>query len=350
MIYSGYQFCIGNLYAIIYFPTMYWLIGSEFMHTGGHNAFTIYPIINKSINYVGFLNCQYHVWNILHTIGHHQFTNILDKDFDLNIGTNFKIGDLKHVPGYRTHEEQEKKENYKVFWQQSILYIFPSLVTFALSLGKFQEYLVDKKIEYYELSDTICNEIFYDRYFTLLINVLFIFCYPLGILQGLFALIWAWNIHSFFFTTFTQISHLNEHSMVEVDKYKKKKDIEKVEWAIHQMLTTTDYSPDSLFARIFSINLNYQIVHHLFPSIHPVHFPDIRKLLIPIAKKYDIDYEKRSSQTFCEAITNYYNWIYKLNEDDTKKVLCIRKSYIYGIIGTISTFTTTVILPYYLLF
>ena len=138
--------------------------------------------------------------------------------------------------------------------------------------------------------------------------------------------------------------------MVEVEKYKKKKDQEKVEWAVHQMLSTMDYSPDNTIMRIFTCNLNYQIVHHMFPSVHPAHYPDIRKLLIPIAKKYDIDYEKRSSQTFSEALENYFNWIYSLNEDPKEKVLCMRKSTLYGIIGTSVMITTTFVLPMYYLF
>ena len=61
------------------------------------------------------------------------------------------------------------------------------------------------------------------------------------------------------FNFFSQVSHLNEGSMVEVDKYKKKKDKEKVEWAVHQMLSTMDYAPDSTFLKILSVSLNYQM-------------------------------------------------------------------------------------------
>ena len=138
--------------------------------------------------------------------------------------------------------------------------------------------------------------------------------------------------------------------MIEVDKYKKKKDQEKVEWAVHQMLSTMDYAPDSTFLKILSVSLNYQIVHHMFPSVHPAHYTSIRKLLIPIAKKYDIDYETRSSQTFGEALTNYHNWVYNLNENPKEKVLCMRKSTLYGIIGTSVVITTTFVLPMYYLF
>ena len=92
------------------------------------------------------------------------------------------------------------------------------------------------------------------------------------------------------------------------------------------------------------------MIHHMFPSIHPAHFPAIRKLLIPITKKYDIDYEKRSGRPFSVALEDYFNWIYSINEDPKEKILCMRKSTLYGMIGTSVMITTTFVLPMYYLF
>jgi fatty acid desaturase len=349
MLYSFYLFCTGDFYAIFHFPLLYYLIGLECMHTGGHNGMCTYPIINKITSYVGFLNCQYYIWYIQHVFEHHQYTNIIDKDFDLNVGKHFKNSNIE-LPGYRTHKEQIYENRYKRFWKHATLFLFPSFITFGLSLTTFIEYFNLGKMENFKLSEYIKYNILYDRLVTLFCIFTFICCYPHGILKGLFVTIWALNIHGNLFFTFTQISHLNEGSMIEVEKYKKKKDQKKVEWAVHQMLSTMDYAPDSTFLKILSVSLNYQIVHHMFPSVNPAHYPAIRKLLIPIAKKYDIDYEKRSSQTFGEALTNYYNWIYSLNEDPKDKVLCMRKSTLYGMIGTSVMITTTFILPMYYLF
>merc|ERR1712225_212970 len=73
-----------------------------------------------------------------------------------------------------------------------------------------------------------------------------------------------------------------------------------------------------------SINLNQQICHHLFPSVHPCHYPALRRVFMPIAQKYGIDYEARSSDTFIDAARKAIRWISKLNEgieggEDTKK-------------------------------
>ena len=342
MLYSFYLFCTGDFYAIFYFPVLYLVTGSEFMHTGSHHGFSTYPIINKSISYIGNFHCQYYIWTIFHVIGHHQYTNIPDKDPDLE---HF-LHKNKQISGYKTYKTQNMIYSDK--WKTNFWFLFPIASSFGISLLEVSSYLEQKKIHTVDINEEFIDFIRNDRLIFQLLHILFIVCYPHGILQGFFALFWAWNIHGILFNFFSQISHLNEGSMIEVEKYKKNK--QKVEWAVHQMLSTMDYSPDNTFIRILSANLNYQIVHHMFPSIHPAHYPSIRKLLIPIAKKYNIDYEKRSSQPFYEALTNYFNWIYSINENNEEKILCIRKSTLYGIIGTYVMIIIIFILPMYYLF
>ena len=64
-----------------------------------------------------------------------------------------------------------------------------------------------------------------------------------------------------------------------------------------QLLSATDYECDSWLWCTLSINLNAQICHHLFPSVHPCHYSAIRRLLIPIAARHGLDYKGRSQLT-----------------------------------------------------
>jgi hypothetical protein len=52
----------------------------------------------------------------------------------------------------------------------------------------------------------------------------------------------------------------------------------------------------------------------LFPTVHPCHYPALRRVFMPIAKKYGIDYEARSSDTFPIAAQKALRWIVMLNE------------------------------------
>jgi len=80
------------------------------------------------------------------------------------------------------------------------------------------------------------------------------------------------------------------------------------------MLSALDYSCDSFFWRTASSNLNQQICHHILPSVHPVHYPALRRLLIPICRRHGVDYEGRSSNTFLGALGKYVRRASELNE------------------------------------
>merc|ERR1711934_1331999 len=62
-----------------------------------------------------------------------------------------------------------------------------------------------------------------------------------------------------------------------------------------------------------SVKLNNQICHHLFPTVHPCHYQEVRRVLIPVAAKHNIDYEGRSSFTFLDVLRDYFSWLSKLN-------------------------------------
>ena len=62
------------------------------------------------------------------------------------------------------------------------------------------------------------------------------------------------------------------------------------------------------------MNLNSQMMHHMFPSVHPCHYPALRHILIPVAKKHGLDYEGRSSNNFYQAVAQYLQWLNELNE------------------------------------
>ena len=71
-------------------------------------------------------------------------------------------------------------------------------------------------------------------------------------------------------------------------------------WAIHQLLTTSDFAPKS---RVFSWligGLNYQIEHHLFPNISHIHYRKISEFVENLANKYHLPYHR--NKTFLSAV------------------------------------------------
>lgn len=62
------------------------------------------------------------------------------------------------------------------------------------------------------------------------------------------------------------------------------------EWAIAQVKTTVDYAQDSPFWAFFSGALNFQTVHHLFPTVSQYHYPKITPIVMKVAKKHGVEF------------------------------------------------------------
>lgn len=335
-----YYWCIGSSYAIVYFPFCYWVVCSDLMHNGSHFAMSRTPWINTLSCYMGSFHVQYHLWAIQHVVGHHVHTNVVGYDPDMHHFTQAGK-DTQAAPGYRTHINHDYLPKYERFWKFA-LWFQTGATTVAIALLNVPKYLEARKIEVTKIPEAFVNHIKFDRAILVTFLALFIFMHGLG--KGLFTLFWSWSIHGLIFNIFSQISHVNEKCMDDTEKYKAKHKLNKNEWAVHEMLTAIDYSTDSWFWSTVSINLNQQICHHLFPNVHPVHYPELRKLLIPICKKHGIDYEERSSLTFTDAISKYLKWVFLLNEVDQNgsSLTSISTYYLVVLAGSVLTLFLTI--------
>jgi linoleoyl-CoA desaturase len=61
-------------------------------------------------------------------------------------------------------------------------------------------------------------------------------------------------------------------------------------WAVHQLVNTTNFAPKSTVTSWFIGGLNYQIEHHLFPQVCHVHYPALSKIVKEVAGQYNLPY------------------------------------------------------------
>ena len=54
---------------------------------------------------------------------------------------------------------------------------------------------------------------------------------------------------------------------------------EKRDYGVHQVITSHNYSINNPSALHLSGGLNYQIEHHLYPSVHAKHYPALSKIV-----------------------------------------------------------------------
>jgi linoleoyl-CoA desaturase len=85
-------------------------------------------------------------------------------------------------------------------------------------------------------------------------------------------------------------------------------------WAIHQMLTTANFSPKSSFFSWYIGGLNYQIEHHLFPNICHVHYRKISAIVKQTAQEFGVPYNVQPN--FVKAVWSHGKMLKKLGRYD----------------------------------
>jgi fatty acid desaturase len=351
-----YGWLKGSWGSLLLFPVLYWVVASDFMHNGSHFAMSTIPWVNAVSGYIGSFHVQVHCWDLQHVVGHHCYTNVAGKDPDLCHFTHSAAEGLEpYLPGFRVSREQVYLPKYGSFWKFAVSFHLV-ITTFAIAVLNIPKWLTERSVEVTGMPERLVPSIKRDRALLIAACVLFV-ATRTSIGDGIFTLFWSWAVHGALFLTFSQISHVNEECMDHSETYRKTHKLERLEWARHQLLSAYDYSCDSTFWAIASINLNQQICHHLFPSVHPCHYPALRKLFIPIAQKYGIDYEARSSDTFVQAAGKALGWIHDLNEssDDSasspaRRIFGISASTFSGVLLTVAALSLLFVRPAILLY
>jgi linoleoyl-CoA desaturase len=81
-------------------------------------------------------------------------------------------------------------------------------------------------------------------------------------------------------------------------------------WAIHQLFTTSNFSPKSWLVGFYTGGLNRQVEHHLFAHISHIHYKKIAKIVKETAQEFSLPYNEY--KTFWKAVSEHYNQLKEL--------------------------------------
>jgi linoleoyl-CoA desaturase len=269
-------------------------VGMGMMHDANHGTFSknrkINNLLGKSLYLLGGFPPN---WKFQHNTLHHAYTNIDGHDEDISPAGILRFS--PHKPLYKIHR-----------YQNWYAWFFYGLMTLLWATSKdFMQFKRFKgsgtaysgKTPFAQMFiSIILGKVFYYILF-LVIPLLTI---PVG---------WYWIVLGFIAMHFTtgiilgivfQTAHVVTNSSFPLPD--EGGNIEN-NWAIHQLSTTSNYSPKS---RIFSWligGLNYQVEHHLFPNISHVHYHKISKFVKETAFKYNLPYHVQD--TFFSAVRNH---------------------------------------------
>ena len=275
-------------------------IGFNVSHDAIHGAFSSRGWVNRTLSATFYLvGANPYVWKITHNIVHHTYTNIHGHDEDIEIAPGLIRVD--------TDEPQRPWQRYQ-HWYAFLLYSLASLSWvfrkdylkfFKLKIGEYDNSIHPRK-EYYTLF--ITKAAYYFFFLVLPYLVLDLLWWQLAI--GFLAM---HLIEGLVLGLVFQLAHVVEGTTFPVPT--SGATIQEA-WAVHQLRTTANFSPQSTIVAFFCGGLNRQIEHHLFPKICHIHYPAITVIVKQTAQEFGLPYLENPS--FFTALHSHYRLLKKL--------------------------------------
>lgn len=268
------------------------LIGLNICHDAIHGSLsgnaTVNKVLGLAFNVVG---ANAYVWSITHNLLHHNYTNIPHIDED-----------VEAVPMVRTSPTVKRRGIHR--FQHIYAFFLYGFASIAWVLLKDYKKLFSKKIGTFERKDHPRSEYVILFTFKILHYGIFLVA-PMLLID----MPWYWVLVGFLFSHWIegltlalifQLAHI-----VEGPHFPQPDQDGKIQedWAVHQLMTTANFSRRSRVANWICGGLNYQIEHHLFPKISHVHFRDISKIVKATCEEYNLPYFE--NDTFMGAIRSH---------------------------------------------
>lgn len=256
-------------------------VGMVLMHDANHGSFSQNSTINRWLGKSLFLLGGFPPnWRYQHNTLHHGYTNIEGHDEDIS-----PAGILRFSPHQPHHNIHKYQHWYAWFFYSLMTLSWVTVKDFSrLHSYKKQNAPINSSKSYFRLFiELVFSKIIYYTVF-LLIPLLVV---PVS---------WYWVVIGFIamhliagltLSTIFQTAHVMPTSEYPLPE---ENGILENNWTVHQLLTTSDYSPKSRIFSWFIGGLNYQIEHHLFPNISHVHYRKLSDLVRNTAHKYNLPY------------------------------------------------------------
>lgn len=276
-------------------------IGLSVMHDANHRSYSKHDWVNKLLSYsLNLVGGFYPNWQQQHNIMHHGYTNIEGHDEDIDPG---------NILRFSPNSELKKHHRY----QHLYAWFLYGLMTLTWSIDKdikqlfgyFKEGIVlskDKSRRQLVVELFVSKIIFYAYALALPIIFLPIAWWAVVLLYLLMHFIAGFSLAVIFQTA--HVMPANEYPLPDVNG-----NIEN-NWAIHQLHTTSNYASKNKILSWLVGSLNFQVEHHLFPTICHVHYPKLATIVRRTAEEYNLPYHVQP--TFGRAIREHYKMLKKL--------------------------------------
>jgi len=273
-------------------------------HEGSHASTTDSPFMWTLLGSLqDFVNgTSYYTWLHQHFLGHHPFTNMTKESakndsFDPDITTN--------DPDIRRIKKTQNKYSHYNFQQIYAPFLY-SFLAIKFRFNDFLVMLVYKSNGYVKLSPPTAFHwiIFFGGKSFWLTYRIIIPSFFLPFWQVIILYILYDIILSLYLALTFQVNHVVPQTVWPTTD---KNGYVNMDWAEMQILTTMDYAHNSKLTTFLTGALNYQVVHHLFPGICQIYYPDIAPIVREHCKRYKIKYN--ILPTFLDAFKAHLEYL-----------------------------------------
>lgn len=281
-------------------------IGLAVMHDANHGAYSSNPKVNFIVGAViNLLGGNPTNWKIQHNVLHHTFTNV--EGFDEDIDAPVKILRFSpHQPWRPVHKFQ-----YLYAW-----FFYPLMTIMWFITKDFKQAIRYKKYGLIATQGTtpakhwtsiVVGKILYATVF-LVLPLCFAPVYWPFVLIGFVLMQFVGGLilslvfqpaHVIPDTTFQ-----NPGTSGDIDADSK----------VHQLYTTANFGVKSRWFTWLVGGLNFQVEHHLFPTICHVHYRAISEIVKKTAKEYNLPYY--ANRTFFSALREHGRMLRLLGQKD----------------------------------
>jgi linoleoyl-CoA desaturase len=254
------------------------LIGFNLMHDGGHNSYARQKTVNWLMAFtLDVIGGSHVLWRQKHNLLHHTYTNLHALDSDLHTAGLFRLSPAQcWQPWHR--------------WQHLYAVPFYSLLTLSWVLyGDFRKFFTGRigphplpRPTGVETGLFVLTKLGYVGYMLVLPA-----CFH-PVLHVLIAFVVMHVCFGFTLSLVFQLAHTVEHTAFPTPEDPAGRMAH--EWAVHEVETTANFAPTHAFTRWYLGGLNFQIEHHLFPSICHIHYPAISTLVRQTCEEFAIPY------------------------------------------------------------
>jgi linoleoyl-CoA desaturase len=269
-------------------------------HDALHKAYSSRPLVNKLLGYLYDLNgTSSFVWKISHNLWHHTYTNIPGYDNDIDKAILLRLN--------------PKDKRYPFHYYQHI-YAFFLYCLASANWVLYSDYVLF--VDQIRKGKASPQDI--TLFFTFkIVNLFLLVIWPMFWLHYspwviLFGYLCGQMAAGITISIIFQLAHVVQNvSYVEPDE----KGIIPMNWAAHEVMTTSNFATHNLFWIHLLGGLNFQVEHHLFPTVCHVHYPKIQKIVRQTTEEFRLPYNEYP--TFFNALRSHYLLLKELGRKDT---------------------------------